>query len=232
MKWALVGFGLLIFIAACSSETVVCNEPYMLKGTECCLDNNSDNICDADMPAQAECPELDCSLCAAEVVTRNVTNTVTKFICTSSGAVVENPDDCSKAAGNAFDEYEPVVTNENGTVINLFTTRTACRDGHNAIEFHWNLGSTAQASEIQIKEAPEDEWETVYTYDESAVDKFIYGVFCNNYCTSATDFYLDPDKAYLVRGRFNYNRLYEEYQYSNEHLVDATSEGEYKKKLC
>ena len=37
----------LIFVVGCQ-ETVVCNKPYILVGTDCCLDENDDNVCDVD----------------------------------------------------------------------------------------------------------------------------------------------------------------------------------------
>ena len=38
---------LLLVIAGCSNQ-LTCNEPYIIKGLECCLDVNSDKICDSD----------------------------------------------------------------------------------------------------------------------------------------------------------------------------------------
>jgi len=34
-------------ISGCSQQ-IICNKPYILVGTECCLDNNNDSICDED----------------------------------------------------------------------------------------------------------------------------------------------------------------------------------------
>ena len=40
----------IIFISGCASSNnqIVCNKPYIQVGTECCLDENSNNICDKD----------------------------------------------------------------------------------------------------------------------------------------------------------------------------------------
>ncbi|PIN87918.1 disulfide bond formation protein DsbA [Candidatus Woesearchaeota archaeon CG10_big_fil_rev_8_21_14_0_10_32_24] len=39
----------VLFIAGCTgSSKVVCNEPYIQVGSECCLDQNSNKICDSD----------------------------------------------------------------------------------------------------------------------------------------------------------------------------------------
>jgi len=39
-------FGLLLF--GCPADSLVCNEPYIQVGTECCLDVNDNDICDSD----------------------------------------------------------------------------------------------------------------------------------------------------------------------------------------
>ena len=36
----------VIFIAGCTGGEVVCNDPYIQVGAECCLDKNSNNICE------------------------------------------------------------------------------------------------------------------------------------------------------------------------------------------
>lgn len=38
----------LFFIAGCTDQKVVCNKPYILVGTGCCLDKDNNNICDKD----------------------------------------------------------------------------------------------------------------------------------------------------------------------------------------
>jgi len=39
---------LVLIIAGCSSQKVVCNKPYILVGSECCLDQDDNGICDKD----------------------------------------------------------------------------------------------------------------------------------------------------------------------------------------
>jgi hypothetical protein len=41
---------LLLLISGCISQAPVCNRPYILVGTGCCLDENNDQICDQDKP--------------------------------------------------------------------------------------------------------------------------------------------------------------------------------------
>ena len=47
----------VIFIAGCTGGEVVCNDPYIQVGSECCLDQNSNNICDSDEGGAAPTPE-------------------------------------------------------------------------------------------------------------------------------------------------------------------------------
>ncbi len=46
----------VIFIAGCTGGEVVCNDPYIQVGAECCLDKNSNKICDSDEGGAAPTP--------------------------------------------------------------------------------------------------------------------------------------------------------------------------------
>lgn len=50
----------LLLLGACTPapQAVVCNAPYILVGTSCCLDANANGICDADEPAPAPVEEV------------------------------------------------------------------------------------------------------------------------------------------------------------------------------
>jgi hypothetical protein len=37
----------LVFLVGCQ-QTIVCNEPYIIKGTDCCLDQDGNSVCDED----------------------------------------------------------------------------------------------------------------------------------------------------------------------------------------
>ena len=39
---------LVLLLSGCTSKEVVCNKPYILVGTDCCLDQNDNFICDSD----------------------------------------------------------------------------------------------------------------------------------------------------------------------------------------
>ena len=112
MKYLLLAFVLLALVAACAQQpSVICNKPYMLKGTECCLDSDSNAVCDVEQGANAtQCPTLDCSKCAATVVERNVTKTITKYVC-KDGTTVDSAAGCDTAKPSPFANYKPVLSN-------------------------------------------------------------------------------------------------------------------------
>lgn len=231
----IVGLGLL---AACSSEpAVICNVPYLLVGTECCLDSDASGICDVDEgvapPTRdgGECPELDCSLCPAKVIERNVTNTKKVYICADNMQQVEDAKECDRSTVNAFAAYVPVAQKE-GTAIREFSVRPACRERFNAIEIHYSVGSVPDAVTIQVKESPLELWRDLYTLSSGNSEKYLYGALCPSFCTSNIEFYLAPEKAYLLRGKFDFTTIYGEVQYSSELVVDARKEGEFMTKLC
>jgi len=46
IKWIVIVFILFLSTSGCSK--IVCNQPYIKVGNQCCLDQNSDSICDSD----------------------------------------------------------------------------------------------------------------------------------------------------------------------------------------
>lgn len=47
---------LALMIAACAPKVSVCNKPYIMVGSDCCLDKNGNSICDKDDVAVPEAP--------------------------------------------------------------------------------------------------------------------------------------------------------------------------------
>ncbi len=233
--FALSLFASLLLVACTAGPGIVCNEPYLLVGQECCLDSDANAICDRDegLLSDATCPELDCSLCPAQVVEKEVEVAVTRYVCEESGEAVDDPADCEgNEAYNAFAGYQPYTGAEERSVLDQFQLRTACRDSRHAIELHYASGSIPGPVTIQVKEAPGEEWRDLHAIEDAPKETYLYGVFCAIPCTQNADFFLDPGQVYLLRARFDFTRLYDEMQYSNEYLVDAREEGEYLTKLC
>ncbi len=48
MKYVLAFLVVALLIFGCPSQGPVCNEPYILVGDDCCLDNDGNNVCDKD----------------------------------------------------------------------------------------------------------------------------------------------------------------------------------------
>jgi len=53
----ILGLVLLLIMVSCTSTPVVCNKPYILVGTDCCLDKDDNSICDSDEPTVNEAPK-------------------------------------------------------------------------------------------------------------------------------------------------------------------------------
>ncbi|RME31306.1 hypothetical protein D6789_03135 [Candidatus Woesearchaeota archaeon] len=223
---------LLLFAACQQGPTVVCEKPYILVGDSCCLDKNDDAICDSDVSGlcDRECPELDCTKCPAQVIERNVTEVVTKYICQKTGAVVATIEECR--GNNLAAEFTPVTTNEENTPIDELSLRPACRDGHNAVEIHYTLADEPDGFTVEIKDDPAAEWTAVYTTVTDELEGYFYGGICENKCTDLVQFFLQPDDAYLVRVRFDFTSTEGREFLSNEHVVDTTEESAYRTKFC
>lgn len=56
-KGIILSMLILLFLAACSEKTFVCNPPYIHVGADCCLDIDDDKICDTDEDIPEEEPE-------------------------------------------------------------------------------------------------------------------------------------------------------------------------------
>ncbi len=51
MKIALLGIAalfLVVLVSGCATTQIACNPPYIVKGSGCCLDQNSNGMCDTD----------------------------------------------------------------------------------------------------------------------------------------------------------------------------------------
>ena len=78
---------LILFLLAGCKSNITCNKPYILVGTECCLDLNDNSICDSDEEIEEE-PE-----------------TEYEFIC-GSGYAVGN--DCNRGLTILEQEYNEI----------------------------------------------------------------------------------------------------------------------------
>lgn len=234
MRWLFV---LALFVlAACGSTEVACNEPYITVGDSCCLDNDANGICDSDEkePTAQNEGNLDCSSCPPEIITETETIEITKYVCSDGSTVVEQPEDCEEAMYGPSVDFEPDKTNEEDQpFIEEFTVRPACRGGYQGLEIKFTTAGSIRTLEVQTKTDPNAFFETVHTYDSAVTEKYLYGVFCADSCTENADFFLEPNKKHLLRGKFDMSEAsWEDIFESNEHVIDHSPNGEYANKLC
>jgi len=239
MRWLFV-FALFI-LAACSSTGVVCNEPYIAVGSDCCLDRDANGICDSDEqePIVQNEEKLDCSACPPKIITETETIEITRYVCAGlldSGetVVVDDPTDCEEAMYGPVVDFDPDKTNEEDqSFIEEFTVRPACRGGYQAVEVYFNTASSIRTLELQTKTDPAAFFETAYEFSSAVGEKYLYGVFCTDKCTENADFFLEPNKKHLFRGKFDMSETtWEDIFESNEHVIDHSPNGEYANKLC
>lgn len=247
MKVLVFGLVVILFLLAACGPAVVCSPPYILKGRECCLDNDANKVCDVDQDAASaargddaagaasaagvSCSKLDCSACPARVEVQK--EEVIKYVCVKTGQQVADPALCNVAVTNAFTGYSPVTTNQNRTILQEVSVRPACRNGKHALELFFKVGSAYDTFVLEYKESPDGEWRRVYEQDDAILSRYSYVIFCEGPgCALAGKYLLPPGKVYLFRGRFDYRKLYGDFFYTNEYLVDTTPEGAYMTKLC
>ncbi|MBR9702786.1 hypothetical protein GOV10_02005 [Candidatus Woesearchaeota archaeon] len=226
-----------LFLVGCvQTSKVVCNSPYIMVGDSCCLDKDDNAICDRDEREDVECEEiaLDCSECPPKIITETETIEIMNYVCSDGISVVDDLDDCDDKMSELEPEYTPVMTNEDDQIIiEEVSVRPACRGGFNAIEIHLKVGSAFDTLDLQFKNDIDVSYASEYSYDSPTFEKYIYGVFCDNACTGNADFFISPGEKYLFRTKFDYRSTsWDKIFYSNEHVIDATADGEYTTKLC
>lgn len=237
-KYLILLVCVIALMGCVQTAKVVCNAPYIMVGSTCCLDKDTNGVCDKDEAGGAradDCPEpvFDCDSCPPKIVSETEEVEVVRYVCPDGETIVDDVADCAR---NAEPEilFSPITTNEDGqVVIKEFRVRPACRGGYNAIEVYFDVGTAANDVTLQFKDHPDARWSEAFEFSSPIFQKYLYGVFCNNKCTSTADFYLEPGKKYLFRGMFDYSQTsWEDVFYSNEHVIDATEDGEYATKLC
>jgi len=235
MRWAVPILLVALFLIGCSQEKVTCNSPYISTGERCCLDTEGNGICDAD-ETNGTCPKcsFDCNSCPPNIVTQKEAVTVKQYVCPDQ-TVVDAPERCIRAPVEP--EYAPVLTNEDGQeLLEEFRARPACRSAKQAVETYAKLTKLPRALTLEMKSDPKDEFKEVLRFEGTKVVEYQYGVFCPNTCVTTADYFLEPGKKYLVRARFEYPAAQEgdpvTIIYSNEHIVDHTTDGEYATRLC
>jgi len=176
-----------------------------------------------------KCPDcvMDCSLCPEKTKTETIT--VTKYVC-SDERVVDNIDDCETIPDTElYTDFEPILTNEEGTSIVNVTLRPACIKGKNGGLVYFETGVLPKDIVFEIKEEVNQEYKEIYKMD-GLFDQYKYFEICDE-CKGGADFNLEKNKAYLFRLKFNMTVL-NSIQYSNEHIINTNPESDYMTKKC
>jgi len=94
----ILAFVLLLGISGCVTTPIDCDSPYMLNGSECCLDEDSNDLCDVD--------EVEDMLLEEDY--------------TNDGDVIVTEFDCSDTDGGMFPFIKGTITEETGNELTDF----------------------------------------------------------------------------------------------------------------
>lgn len=178
-----------------------------------------------------KCPDcvMDCSLCPEKTKTETVTTTITEYICTDK-RVVDNPDKCENIPETELNtDFEPILTNEEGTSIVNVTLKPACIKGKNGGFVYFKTDIISRDITFEVKEDVNQEYKEVFKISNLR-ERYTQFEICDE-CTSGADFNLDKNKIYLFRLKFNMTVL-DKVQYSNEHVINTNPESSYMTKKC
>lgn len=184
-----------------------------------------------ECPEQKECPacELDCSTCPPVIKYQNITTT--QYVCQDK-RVVDDPDDCFKQL--TYD-FKPVTDNEaKAAGIQYVNVTPACVFGYNGGQIKFKLKAVPDNITYQIKEEVRGEWKKVLetTGVFEATKYFPVCASDDSKCFDYGNFALKKDRVYLFRIKFDQTRLYNQIDYSNEHVIDTRTGSEYLQKTC
>ncbi|RME52695.1 hypothetical protein D6783_04045 [Candidatus Woesearchaeota archaeon] len=218
-----------LLLTSCTETVFECNPPYIINGNTCCLDKNSNNICDSD--EKDACPpcELDCSSCPVQEKEKLVQ--VTKYIC-EDGREVDDKATCKKTSGPQPLTYQPVTTNEEGTHIEEVSITPACRASFPGGDVYYKTDTVPGEVVIELKELPDGDWQDFYTIPRAYLERRVEFVICDVRCPhNQGDFTLPPSKAYVMRLRMT-QPVWGTTEFSNEHIVDTREGGAFVSKKC
>lgn len=229
-QFALVLFlGCLVMFIACTAQEPTCATPYIANGQSCCLDKDTDGLCDGT--GSTESVATSCELCPPRFVTQKEEVLVFRYVC-ENGSIMTEPGACGvkvRSTAHLFSPHEE----QDETFINRFTSRPACRGEYLAAELHLDLAKAPQRVVIEVKSNPSGAFETLSVLNGSSqvLDElyFYVGLCTSIECSTVTDARFPPENAFLIRASLFYA---EAQATTKEILIDPTEEGEYGKKRC
>jgi hypothetical protein len=212
---------LLVLLVACSAQGPVCTAPYMPNGQSCCLDKNNDSSCDQSSILGA----VDCSLCPPHFVTQKEEVFVYRYVCMNQ-SVMDKPQDCGLKITSDAHLFTP-SEEQDRAYVRGFSIRPACRGAFSAAELQLSLEQIPTKITIQIMDAPGAKYRDIGSV-EGIGNVFYYIGFCDD-CAKLTDAQVPANDAYLVRAQLTYP---EKTIFTREYVMDATSEGDFGKRVC
>ncbi|MBW2970575.1 hypothetical protein KY320_00280 [Candidatus Woesearchaeota archaeon] len=165
-----------------------------------------------ESPQQGSCP--------------NSTEVVTLLVC-QNGKVVGSPNMCEPYSGML--DYEPVLTNEQGTLISKVEVKPACINGKIGGSIYYEVEAPSNIVAYELKE-PGSEYEDIIVTD-GLFHTYKYFMICTERCPYTGDFRLQANHTYVLRLRFE-RPLNNRTEYSNEHFINLLPGSEYMSKWC
>ncbi|OGM02258.1 hypothetical protein A3K72_03540 [Candidatus Woesearchaeota archaeon RBG_13_36_6] len=183
---------------------------------------------------QGECPEClcntSCDECPEKIIYRDIKEELTKYVC-QDGTVVDTAKGCEKNETVVLPELNPVLTNENGSLVKVVRVEPGCVGGYIGGYVYYDVLSPAEKVIYQVKPEGGD-YQDILEVD-GLLKSYQYFVICDPDCPKKGDFSLEYNKRYLLRIKFDRRELYGRIEYSNEHVIDLlTQESVYLTKNC
>ncbi|MBD3163837.1 hypothetical protein GF323_01435 [Candidatus Woesearchaeota archaeon] len=229
MKIMIILLALFLFLYGC--DTIVCEQPYMQVGSECCLDKDNNKICDSDEAINGET-----NMVITEKEPKIIEKEVKKYVCWN-GLVVDSPEKCPKKEEKEDEEAGRKISipslekqNERGTVIKNVNLTPACPNGVRGGRVYYKVGTVPDEMVFELKEAGK-KYREVYRRD-GLYEGDVYFAVCEKCSGNQIEFRVEEGKAYIFRIMFNQSTVYSRIEYSNEHLIDTREGSGYMLKVC
>lgn len=171
-----------------------------------------------------QCPVCNQSVLMSECA--NETEVVTLVVC-EDGRVVGELSECSLAFHDVT--YEPVTSNQEGTLITEFKVEPACINGNKGGSIYYEVKSPADSVEFQVKQ-PGGEY-GVMLEQKGLFYAYRKFTICGKKCPWGGDFGLKENSTHVLRIGFvrsSFNRT----EYTNEYVIDLNPGSEFMEKSC
>ncbi|MDP7180375.1 MAG: hypothetical protein QF824_03845 [Candidatus Woesearchaeota archaeon] len=187
---------------------------------------------DVICPAQKDC-NLDCTTCPEKIVKEETVREITKYVCQDTKEIVDEPEECFPQIDIAT--INPIKTNEDNTFIETTSVKPACVSGRAGGEMFYQMAATPDSVVVESKVVGIDSKYQELKSFPGLVEKYRYFTICDEAeagCKASGAFHLGKHKTYLLRIKFDESSTTGRIEYSNEYVVDTTSNSEYINRDC